>query len=117
MNQPSTPAISTESPHAASTAPLTRDALIALLGPDDVANIRAAEAAASLEEGEEYLDLNHLEHGVRRVSDHTASVTNVLPKRAISERVWQMLLAQTPQQQHAKALAAKLEESGRQSSR
>lgn len=112
MNRsPSTPVINSEPPHKAATPPRTRDAVLALLSPDDAAKVCAAEATAKLGAGENYLDLHHLDHGVRSATAEAAPINNVVGKSAISDRIWQFLLAQTPQQQHAQALAAKLEQS------
>jgi len=108
---PSTPVIKSEAPHNASARPRTRDAVIALLGPDDAVRVQAAEAKANVGAGENYLDLHHLDHGVRCPAADATAITNVVPKSAVSDRLWQFLLAQTPQQQHAEALAAKLEQS------
>jgi hypothetical protein len=71
---------------------VTRDAILKLLSDDEVAKVSTAEAA-SLTEGEEYLDLEHLEQGVRRARPGTKPA-RVLPRGAVQEATWRKILVQ-----------------------
>ena len=48
------------------TAYVTRDTILKLLSDDEVAKVSTAETASRLADGDEYLDLEHLDKGVRR---------------------------------------------------
>jgi len=72
-----------------------------LLSDDEVASVNLAETTALLAEGDEYLDLAHLDKGVRRAKGKTAKTGRVLPKIAVHEATWKKLLLQlaTPTEQ------------------
>jgi hypothetical protein len=68
---------------------VTRDNILMLLSDDEVASVSHLEATAGLLDGEEYLDLDDLERGVR--NDFKASATpmgRVLPRRAVQPATW-----------------------------
>ena len=46
---------------------ITRDTILRLLSDDDIARVSTAETAASLAEGDEYVDLEAPDRGVQRV--------------------------------------------------
>ena len=75
---------------------LTRDELLAWLGPEDAALVAAAVAQASVDSGEEYIDLHYLDHGVRRANGRAGTISNVLPKGAVSEQLWLRILTRIP---------------------
>ncbi|MDH5670611.1 MAG: hypothetical protein OEZ06_00580 [Myxococcales bacterium] len=75
---------------------VSRDEILSQLSFADAAVVRAAEAAASVGMGEEYLDLHHLDRGVRQANGTAAQLGNVLPRRAVGEQLWTRILAQTP---------------------
>ena len=70
-----------------------RERVLALLSEDEVARVTIAEATCLLD-GDEYLDLEHLAHGVRRATGTTLPMAGVLPRKAVHERTWSRLLAQ-----------------------
>jgi hypothetical protein len=82
---------------------VSREHLLTLLGPKDAAVVTEAEARASVSIGEDYLDLHHLEHGVRKANGYAGKLTNVLSKRAVSEELWLRVLSHTPQPRLATA--------------
>ncbi|MDP2270437.1 MAG: hypothetical protein Q8N23_24210 [Archangium sp.] len=71
---------------------VTRERVLELLSDDEVARVCTAEATAQLAEGEEYLDLAHLELGVRRGG--ATPMTRVLPRQAIDATTWARIVAQ-----------------------
>jgi hypothetical protein len=73
---------------------LARSNLLKVLSDEDVANVSSAETAERLRDGDVYLDLAHLEHGLRRARGETTPSGPVLPKKAVREQTWKRILAQ-----------------------
>ena len=72
---------------------LTRDAVMNQLSDDEAASVSNAESAASLTDGDEYLDLEHLDDGVQHASQvSAAAMGRVLPRKAVHEATWEKLL-------------------------
>jgi len=72
---------------------VTRDHILKLLSDDEVATVSAAEAAAHLSDGDEYLDLEDLDRGVRIARGTVASMGRVLPRQAVHPSTWSKILA------------------------
>ena len=72
---------------------LTRDGVMKLLSDDEAASVSNAESAAHLDEGDEYLDLEHLDEGVRKADSLIVDMGRVLPRKAIHEITWSKILA------------------------
>ncbi|HET6411826.1 MAG TPA: hypothetical protein VFG53_07180 [Anaeromyxobacter sp.] len=70
-----------------------RESVLTLLSEDEIARVTIAEATCLLD-GDEYLDLEHLAHGVLRVTGATAPMADVLPRKAVRDRTWRKILAQ-----------------------
>ena len=70
---------------------LNRDAILQLLSDAEVASVSTAETAHRLLDGEEYLDLEHLDGGVQRATPGTA-MGRVLPRKAVQEETWGKIL-------------------------
>jgi hypothetical protein len=75
---------------------ITREAILGLLSDEEVARVSNAEASAQLSEGEEYLDLEQLDQGVRRNLRAPKLMGRVLPRRAVQERTWNEIVARLP---------------------
>jgi hypothetical protein len=73
---------------------VTRDSIMKLLSDDEVASVSNAETAARLEEGDEYLDLEHMSQGVRRAHGGGEPVGRVLPRNAVHAATWTKILTQ-----------------------
>jgi len=71
---------------------LTRDGVLRLLSDDEAASVSNAESAEHLAEGDEYLDLAHLDLGVRQADGLSADLGRVLPKKAVHEQTWSNIL-------------------------
>ena len=71
---------------------LTRDSILKLLSDEEVARVSNAEAGARLLDGDEYLDLEQLDKGVRRALG--TSMGRVLPRKAVQESTWSKILTQ-----------------------
>jgi hypothetical protein len=69
-----------------------------LLSDEEVARVSTAETGTRLSEGEEYLDLEHLDQGVRRAKLGTSMpIGRALPKSAVRDVTWvQILTLLTP---------------------
>jgi hypothetical protein len=71
---------------------VTRESVLKLLSHDEVAKVSTAEAADHLSAGDEYLDLEHLEHGVQRAGGTPTPMGHVLPRKAVHENTWTKIL-------------------------
>jgi len=80
--------------HDKRTDYIMRDSVSRLLSDDEVARVSTAETAADLSDGDEYLDLEHLDQGVRRAHKGTSPMGRLLPRKAVSEETWSQVLAQ-----------------------
>lgn len=68
---------------------LTRDTILRLLSDDEVACVRNVETASSLADGDEYVDLEHPDHGIRRAIEKPATPMGyVLPRKVVRGRTW-----------------------------
>jgi hypothetical protein len=72
---------------------LTRDGVLKLLSDDEAASVSNAESAQELAEGDEYLDLEHLDEGVRKADGLIVNMGRVLPRKAVHESTWSKILA------------------------
>lgn len=70
----------------------TRQAILKLLSDDEIASVSTAESAASLAHGEEYIDLENLDHGVRSVEGENNLLANVLPRKAVQSETWDKIV-------------------------
>jgi hypothetical protein len=76
------------------TEVLTRDSILKLLSDDEVAAVSTAETATRLSAGDEYVDLEHLDRGVRRAAGTSTPMANVLAKKAVAEGTWTKIVTQ-----------------------
>ena len=80
---------------------VAREAIMKLLSPEELARVCTAEAQPALITGEDYLDLMHLERGIRRARPYlgargSAPMAQVLPKSAVDKATWTKIVAQLP---------------------
>jgi hypothetical protein len=75
---------------------ITRDTILKLLSDDEVAKVSTAETADRLADGDEYLDLEHLDQGVQRAPRPATPMGRVLPKKAVHENTWKKIIKQLP---------------------
>lgn len=73
---------------------LIRDRILKLLSDDEVARVSTAETKKRLDEGEDYVDLERLELGVRRADGVPPPMHHMLPRHAVSARTWTQIVAQ-----------------------
>ncbi len=74
---------------------IVRETVLKMLSSEEIARVSTAEAASQLIEGDEYLDLRHLDHGVQRAqSAIKVPMGQVLPRGAIRPETWDKILAQ-----------------------
>lgn len=74
----------------------TRDSILKLLSDDEVAGVSTAETAPRLSDGDEYLDLEQLDQGVRRARGTATPMGRVLPRKAVHESTWRKILTRLP---------------------
>src|SRR5664279_17122 len=72
---------------------VARDNILKLLSETELAQVSTAEEAVGLEVGDEYLDLEHLEHGVRKAPVVAGAASRMLPRRAVSDETWRKIQA------------------------
>jgi len=68
----------------------TRDEIMSLLSEDELGFVSTAEQGR-IPEGDEYLDLEHLELGVLRAEPDTPA-SHMLPRTAVSDATWARIL-------------------------
>lgn len=74
---------------------VVRETIMKLLSNEEIATVSKAEAAPALTDGDEYLDLEHLDQGVQRANAKTkVTMGHVLPRRAVSTGTWSKILSQ-----------------------
>ena len=72
-----------------------RNASMLLLTDEENARVTTAEAGASLADGLEFIDLEHLERGVQRAgSAATLEMAHVIPRNAVGNGTWSNIVAQ-----------------------
>ncbi|MEN9577477.1 MAG: hypothetical protein RJA70_486 [Pseudomonadota bacterium] len=76
------------------TVYVTRDAILKLLSDDEIARVSTAETAARLMDGDEYVDLEVPDQGVRTaLGSSSIPMGRVLPKKAVLEKTWREIVA------------------------
>jgi hypothetical protein len=75
------------------TAAATRAAILDLLSAEEVAHVTTAHTAHWLNADEEFLDLEHVDRGIRRASCVTAPACYVLPRTAVSDETWRQIVS------------------------
>ena len=76
------------------TACMTLDIILQLLSDDEVAQVSSANQAPRLSVGDEYLDLEQLEDGVRRLDGSAMPRGSVLPRKTGHADTWTQILTQ-----------------------
>jgi hypothetical protein len=71
---------------------VTRESVLKLLSDNENARVSTAEAAA-LANGDEYLDLEHIDQGIKKAHGTTAKTGSVLPKKSVEAATWTKILA------------------------
>ena len=70
-----------------------RDAILNLLSNEEVAGVEADANARWLRAGDEYIDLEHVELGIRQASGLSIPRGYVLVRSAVSDVTWRRILA------------------------
>jgi len=71
-----------------------RERILELLSDEEVARVSTAEAQVRLEDGDEYVDLERIEEGVRQAHGPTTAMGRLLPRSAVSDATWSKILSQ-----------------------
>jgi uncharacterized membrane protein len=72
---------------------VAKDRILELLSDEEISRVATAETKASLTDGEQYLDLEHLDRGVQTARGTAAPIGRVLPRRSIREHTWREIEA------------------------
>jgi hypothetical protein len=70
---------------------VTRDNILSILSDEEVARVRMPAAPAVLADGEEFIDLTHIELGVQRAGK-SDPMEDVLPRKALHENTWRKIV-------------------------
>lgn len=71
---------------------ITRDTVLKLLTNEELGTVTTAETKTQLVEGDEYLDLAHLDRGVR-IARGNSPMNRVLPRKSVHAATWSKILA------------------------
>ncbi len=72
----------------------TREKILMLLSDDEVASASTAETTARPLEGEDFLDLEDLDQGVRSALGSTPTMSHLLLRRSVHKDTWKKILEQ-----------------------
>jgi hypothetical protein len=76
---------------------VTRETIMKLLSDEEIAKVSMAETASALQDGSQYLDLEHLDQGVQRATTGTnVGVGHALPRSAVSNATWGKIVGLLP---------------------
>ena len=70
---------------------VTRENILMLLSDDEVARVSTAQATARPLEGEEYLDLEDLDRGVRNALATNPPMNRLVLRRSVYEKTWRKI--------------------------
>ena len=73
---------------------VARHSILTLLSDDEVSRVSTAETGLALSNGEEYLDLEQLDLGVRVAAGSPTPMGHVLPRAAVGKTTWSKVLTQ-----------------------
>jgi len=71
---------------------ILRDGIMNLLSDEEVATVSTVESTESLADGDEYIDLEQLDQGVRRAQAAPTPMGRVLPRKAVRQDTWSKIL-------------------------
>jgi len=72
----------------------SRASLMKLLSDDEVARVSSIEASARLADGDEYVDLEHVERGVQWARGTTTAMARALPRKSVHANTWSKIVTQ-----------------------
>jgi Mn-containing catalase len=72
----------------------SREKILMLLSDDEVASVSTAETTTHPVEGEEYIDLEHLDQGVRSSVGTPGTMSHLLLRRSVHADTWKKVLEQ-----------------------
>jgi hypothetical protein len=71
-----------------------KSAVLKLLSDDEIAKLSQQEGGPMLAEGEEYIHLENIHGGVRRIQEkHPVKMGEILPRGAVREATWSAICA------------------------
>ncbi|HEX7546799.1 MAG TPA: hypothetical protein VF368_08720 [Gemmatimonadaceae bacterium] len=73
-----------------------RNHILKLLSDEELASVSTAETATRLAEGDEYLDLENLDEGVKHADGLAVPIARALLRKAVLSSTWNTILAMLP---------------------
>lgn len=73
---------------------ITRESILMLLSDHEVASVCTAETKVRPLEGEEYLDLDALDEGVRSALGTSPNMSRLLFRKSVNKETWDKILDQ-----------------------
>ena len=73
-----------------------RNNILKLLSDEELASVSTAETATRLAEGDEYLDLDKLDEGVKHADGLAVPIARALLRKAVRSSTWNTILAMLP---------------------
>lgn len=71
----------------------SRDEILDLLTPDELAKVSNAEAGDALAEGSEYVDLEQLDLGIQHATPSSnLTMSHILPRESVSGATWAKII-------------------------
>lgn len=74
------------------SAYITRESILKLLSPGEVAKVSMSETATRLERGDEFVDLEEIGAGVKTAGSE-GHMGHVLPRKAVQPGTWDKIVA------------------------
>lgn len=71
-----------------------RDAILRLLSRSEASTLASSATKARLANGDEYVDLQHPQHGVQHIRGNERPTGDVIVRKAIYEDTWRRVLRQ-----------------------
>ncbi len=71
-----------------------RDQILRELSDEEISEVSTAQSQARLADGEEYVDLERVEEGVRQVHGGRAPMGRILPRSAVRDATWSKIVSQ-----------------------
>lgn len=76
---------------------ITRTIILEMLSDEEVAKVSTAEEPSHLVEGDEYIDLDRLDEGVKQAHANAhINTSNVLARSAVKQATWTKIVKKLP---------------------
>jgi hypothetical protein len=73
-----------------------RERILAMLSDEENARVSDAEADFRLTNGDEYIELDHLDRGLQRARGIVGSLGTIIPRKSVHTDTWKRIVASLP---------------------